>query len=427
MLDFVPDENFQFMRLDKFICYILVVIILGGCTKSYPNNNNTPNIDNPQGTFYINRVGYFIKLDAIQDSTIWLSNTINLSNAVNNPMCFDGNYFYHGNYNGITNYSAQNGQPIWSFSWVAFSDAIPYREVAFSDSTVFVAAPTSMWDWAQLFCLKKSTGALVWQKPIDKGSVSVNFNSIPIVYNNSVILLTRDQNNQQFLTSYNISNGSQLWSVSVSNNMSSKLWLLNGKLYSAYGLNAFCFDANNGSLLWQTNLNTTNYLQTYNFLEANQLFVVKVLSNSNYKVITVNIAGGTIENNYNITVPTTYSTYAQLYAPLGCAYRNNQLVLASYNTVDSLDIISFDIAHSVQKWKTRVANSLLTGEEPLITDKYVIFPINDNYNTPNNALSNMIFMDLNGNIVKKLPYHSTYTDRFYYKENGVQYEQMSHF
>jgi len=74
-----------------------------------------------------------------------------------------------------------------------------------------------------------------------------------------------------------------------------------------------------------------------------------------------------------------------------------------------------------------VANSLLTGEEPLITDKYVIFPINDNYNTPNNALSNMIFMDLNGNIVKKLPYHSTYTDRFYYKENGVQYEQMSHF
>jgi hypothetical protein len=69
----------------------------------------------------------------------------------------------------------------------------------------------------------------------------------------------------------------------------------------------------------------------------------------------------------------------------------------------------------------------MSGAAPVLTDKYIIFPVNDQYNTPDPYRSKMIFLDYAGNTVKVLPFHSAYTDGFVYKENGVVYTRSIHY
>jgi hypothetical protein len=80
-----------------------------------------------------------------------------------------------------------------------------------------------------------------------------------------------------------------------------------------------------------------------------------------------------------------------------------------------------------QQWKVRLSNNLITGEAPLLTDKYLLVPVNEHYATPGSNRSDMIFLDLSGKQVKKIPYNTTYTDVFCYQENAVLYQQPFRF
>lgn len=415
------------MNLRTLLICIAFLASLSGCTKSYDEPETPPVKDNPNGMFYINVVGDFMKLQTSNDSVHWRSQNMNLFNSWNNPLTFDSNYFYHGNYNSITCYSTSSGLPVWGYSWLAFQDAISYREPAFNDSLIFFTAPTSVWDHGYLFCKNKRTGAAKWHQQIDSGGVYKSFNGIPLVVGDKVISLTRNQYDQKRLVAFSATTGTRLWSVAVNDSMSSKMWTVNGKIYSGYGPNATCYDAANGQLLWHTSLNSSAAWWSYNFVDGDKMIVVKTLNNSDYKIIQLQLSTGTITKSTDLTIPSTYTGVPQILAPLGCAYQNNKLYIASYYSIDSLELFSYDVNTMTQQWKTGIHNHLLTGQAPLATDKYIILPVNDKYDTPGQTVSNMLFLNLSGKEVRKIPYQSIYTDRFSYRENGVLYEQPLRF
>ncbi|AYB32526.1 hypothetical protein D4L85_18950 [Chryseolinea soli] len=408
--------------------YLLFFIIFLGCTDDGSPEPVVPPVeDNPSGMLYVNIVGQYMKLDASNDSVYWRAETLYLFGSYRNPMTFNSDYFYHGNYTSMTCYSAVSGLPAWSVSWPAFSDAISYQDPAFNDSLIFFSSPTSVWDHGSLYCKNKKTGAPKWQVPIDSGDVDINFNGIPLVNGDKVITLTRNQNNEKHLTAFSIRNGAWLWSTPVGDGTASKFWLVDDRIYSAYGPEALCFDASNGKLLWETDMNTPVAAWTYNFFDADKLIAVKVLNNTNYKILQIQKSNGAIISTKDLTIPTTYAPQTQMIAPLGCSYDDDNLYLASFNDIDSLDIFSYDMTGMSQKWKKRFANSYFTGEPPILTDKYLVFPINDQYNAHDPAHSNMIFLDHSGKLVKKVPFNSTYVDGFVYKEDGIIYPQPPRF
>lgn len=406
-------------------------VLLCGCSKHFDEEKQvqfppTPE-DNPVGTLYINVVGDFIKVDVASDSEYWRSSTLFLFNSYRNPMTFDSNYFYHGNYMSMSCYNAATGQPVWTYSWLAFEDAISYQEPVFSGNQIFFTAPTSAWDHGYLYCKDKRTGTDLWQQQIDSGGVFTSFNGIPVLYGNKVITLTRDYNNNKRLKAYSITSGELVWSVPVSNSMSSKLWISDSKIYSAYGQEAICIDAENGQLLWQTDLNITDAWTTYNFFENDHMIVVKVLDNTHYKVFQLQKSNGAISDKKEVVIPSTYAQFDQQLAPLGCNYTGKQLFFTSYYSIDSLDITCMNVSNSAVKWKKRISNNLLTQQAPIITDKYIILPVNQHYNTPLQEHSEVLFLNLEGDVVKKVPFRSIYTDGFVYKENGTVYKQSTGF
>lgn len=406
---------------------ITSLIFLTACTRAGDDNNPEPNPSSPNGTLYVNVVGEFMKLEPSTDSVYWRSPALIYNSSAGNPMTFDSGYFYFGNYMSITCYRASTGAVAWSHQWLAFSDAYTYREPAFKDSLIYFTYPTSVWDHGYLMCMKKRTGALVWKHQYDSGGVFTSFNGIPVISGDKVICMTRNANDQLILKAFNTLTGQLAWANPVSASMQNKLLEKNGRLYSAYANDAVCFDANTGQQLWKTDIKDPVYKYSYNFLANDKLVVVRVLNNYEYQVIQLNLNTGAVISSQHISLLTTYASFAQLIAPLGCSYRDNKLYLAHYYSIDSLDIYSFDASNASQLWTKRFANSLLTGLAPVLTDRYLIFPVNDQYNGPTPEKSNMIVLDLAGNLVKKVPFRSIYTDKMVYEENGVYYYQGQRF
>jgi outer membrane protein assembly factor BamB len=413
----------------KLVRLLTLGILLGftiSCTKTLPDKPNIPPVSDANGILYVNVVGYFIKLDASTDSVNWWGQTMNLFNSSGNPITFDGDNFYHGNATGLTGYSTSSGSPLWEASWLAFDNAIPYQEPAFNDSLIFYAAPTSYWDYGYLHCRNTLTGALHWQIQLDSGDIETNFTGTPEVYNDKVFLLTRNHNNQKILKAFSISDGSVQWAVQVNDSTPSKFRVDNGRIYSAYGPTIFCLDAATGHTIWNTDVNVPSCWWTYDFMDGDRQIIVKVMDNVNYKVIIIQKSSGAVIGRQDLEVPTTLITNNAKIVPIGCAYRNNSLVIANFNTIDSMDIHSYDINTMSQKWTKRIANSIVCGGAPVLTDNYIIFPINLQYNTAVDKNSEFIFLDYSGNKVKELPFHSLYTDGFVYVENGQVYTNSYH-
>lgn len=413
------------MFCPKPALFAAMLLLLFSCTKTGMDPEPVPPTppDNPNGVLYINAVGYFVKKDVSDGKEHYWAQTYNLASSYRNPMVFDSTYFYHGNYSGITCYNAGTGKVAWGSSWYAFSDAISYQEPAFNDSMVFFSSPTSMWDHGYLYCRNKVTGQILWEKQIDSGYVDINFKGNPVVYGDRVITQTRNINNQYSLRAFSISTGETLWSTPLAGDLIGKIWIENGKLYTAYGSHALAFDALTGKPIWSIDLETPQFRMTFNFISNNEMVIVKVLNNSDYRIFRVQLGNGSMTRQ-DLSIPGTYSSIPdQVLAPLGCAYGNNQLYLAHYYNVDSLDIIDYDISTKQQRWKKRIANNLLTGQMPVLTDKYLVFPINDLYNTPDPYQTKILFWNLEGNEVKRLPIHTAYIDGFTYREGGVWYKQ----
>jgi outer membrane protein assembly factor BamB len=425
------------MPIPRILFFFTLAVLFYSCTKHFSNpppatgasdSSSTSNaVDSPGGMLYIAVVGQFMKVGAGNDSVYWTVPQLNWGSSWENPISFDGNVFYNGNVVSLQCYSSVTGLPVWSFTWSEAVGAPFYRESAFNDSLLFVTSPTYEWQYGFLYCNNKTTGNSLWKQQIDTGYADSNLNVIPLVSGNKVITITRDQNEQKHLTAFSIQNGAPVWSPPVDNSVGSKLLLEEGKIYLGYGPTALCYDASTGQQLWRTDLNVSGTVWAYNFVDSNYLVVVDVLGNGDYQIIQLDKDNGAILKSDNFLIPTTYATnpLSESYpAPLSCCYNKNMLYLSSYYSVDSLDIVAFNMSSMTQQWKVRYASYLEELEPPVLTDKYVLFPAYDRAST---NLINVIFLDLNGKLIKKVPIGSNYTDGVVYVEGGVAYQQTHSF
>jgi hypothetical protein len=72
-------------------------------------------------------------------------------------------------------------------------------------------------------------------------------------------------------------------------------------------------------------------------------------------LITLRKSSGMVIGMQDLVVPTTYTTFKEDLVPIGCSYRDNHLVLASFYSEDSMDILCYDINTMAQQWAQRMA------------------------------------------------------------------------
>jgi hypothetical protein len=114
------------------------------------------------------------------------------------------------------------------------------------------------------------------------------------------------------------------------------------------------------------------------------------------------------------------------YAFWGYGYSNNVLYTVNVITykdatgIDSLDVVAFDLGTQQPKWKYTYTQS--TGLYMVVTGNYVLVPggINDNQGLH----AQMLFLNFNGQLVKRLPYAGATANRFLFLDNnGILYKQ----
>ena len=398
-----------------------ILIFITNCTKTDTlDDPQTTLHDNLTGSLYIDCAGWFVRI-GIKSGLIWSSDSRNLFGSNGNPMTFDTATFYHGNLYGLTAYSSQTGIPRWSFNWPAFDDAISYREPAFKDSLLFLTSPTNFMKHATLYCINKNNGARIWEKEIDSGNVFKGFNTTPMIVDNNVIVLTRNALSQISLSSFNATDASLAWKSEINDSLSFRLRLSDKKIYSTTTGQVICYDAVTGVLKWKTDLQQNHFKMTATFFEQNKIILVRE-ANNDYTIFTLDSVNGNVINKVTIPVPTDLP-YPD-YASLGCNYRNNTFFVASRQSNDTTTLRSYDLSTLSMKWEKRFANYINTEFTPLLTDKHLVFPINDSYP---NAKSKMYFLDLNGKISSNIPFDANYTAGFVYVVDGVIYKQENKF
>lgn len=256
-----------------------------------------------------------------------------------------------------------------------------------------------------------------WRKKIDSGSVDRPFNPTPMVIDGKVVIMVRDAANHTQLSAFKADDASSLWTSAINDSLSSLYVIYSGgKIYCRSHRNLYCYSATDGSLNWQTDLQQPSFKNSYSFFEGDKLIMVKVEINK-YTTVVLSTTTGSIISTSTVTVPT------QLYSPANahrsCNYSNNTLYVTSAHNPDTVSIKAYDLLTSAVKWEKYYAMYYFAYFDPVLTNKYLIFPINNSYPA---GKSLMYFLDLNGNYVTSIPFNGNYTNSFVYAENGVNYK-----
>ncbi len=405
------------LQLKNLFLFFLLGMMVTGCSKELDSEEPTSGTGTVNGELYINVTGYFIKIKTVDSSMVWGTETRNLFASFNNPMTFDTTAYYHGNFNGITAYSEQTGQPKWSVNWYAFEDAITYRKPAFKGANVYFTSPSSMWDHGYLYCADKNSGKVKWMIQLDYGFASYPFNTTPMVVGENVIVITRDAENHKRLSAYKTDDGAEIWKSEILDDISFHLRLENDRIYSTSNKYAICINALTGQKLWQTDLGVEQFKRTATFFNQDKLIVVKV-KGTEYNFVTVNINTGQVQKKSQLQIPTSVGDPD--FASMGCDLSGTSAYIATRYDMDSMRIASYDLNTMAVKWEKKIKNYLYTDFTPLLTDKYLIFPVNATYPE---GKSHMYFYSFDGKLVKQVPFNGNYTSGFAYKENGKMYQQ----
>jgi hypothetical protein len=232
-----------------------------------------------------------------------------------------------------------------------------------------------------------------------------------------VIVVTRDANNHKHLTAYKIANADVLWSTGINDSLSSRLRLVDGKIYSTIKQKILCYNANNGDLEWQTDLNVSKSRMTATFFDKEKLILIKV-ADTDYTMITLDRNSGSVIKKSTLTVPTELDIVSR--APFGCNYYNNTLFITSRYNTDTVCVKSYDFTSLALRWEKRFPLYEFLSFVPLVTNRYLVFPIS---NSSPFSKSTMYFYTFDGKLVTGIPFSGRSSNNFAYVENGVVYKQ----
>jgi outer membrane protein assembly factor BamB len=302
---------------------------------------------------------------------------------------------------------------MWTFSWLVYSDVTGFSRYAFTDSLMFVTAPSSAWDQGQLFCLNKRTGALKWTNELDTIGWSSDagglYFSLPVVSNGKVIVVTRDYNKHRRLVAYNVLTGKKVWGTGINDDLKFNIKVDNGKIYSV-GKTTFCYDANTGAQLWQKDINiiytssaiengalvlnnSAAYVGPLSYIDQNKLIIAGKDSLfsavTNVKVLDKNTGAILSSQVYNLE----FAYYM---------YGDNTIYIGNY--VSGFFLNAYDLNTGAFKWKYATTVSY----PPILTDKNIIY----------SKREGTYFLNLDGKMVRLLPHPapSTYVDVYLFKD-----------
>lgn len=277
----------------------------GACLSSASHDNRTAweseNIGAQEGSsvsvaggcVYVNCIDRLVCLDQSSGRTLWnvtLSPTADVCNVWGfSPAYHDGLLFLTGS--KVVCLNAKNGSEKWSFSFPTKKGSVDGGP-AVVDGRVIVGD----WDGHHYYCLNESTGEEIWNFTVEGNAQSTPAISDGLVVlagwewglggrvyclhlENGTEIWNQSTSNspcgsaalfkdRAFLTTYNfegdgdilavsLHNGSLLWQKSISRSDSTPA-LADGRLYVCGGADGFsdkatyCFDAENGDLIWKT-------------------------------------------------------------------------------------------------------------------------------------------------------------------------------
>lgn len=398
-----------------FLYLLLSVLFFGGCTKAGVDLDPADEPGIKDGTLYFNSAGIHYKVNIADSSEYWVANQIILSSH-SNPMIIDSTTIYSGATNSLGAYSVFNAYPRWVVFWPYTHSGPIFSsvEAALGDSVVYVVSPTSYWFHSYLYCINKKTGAIHWKERIDYGDYELNFHSTPVVVGNRVITLTRDQYNKKQLTCFN-ADGSIHFTTPANDDLAYKIWVHKDKVFSTANSQILCYSTENGRLEWTVNMGDLLFNRTATFFDKDNLIVIKVLD-SRYHVFVINTSGNILRQHV-LSIPTAHPVPE--FSPMAVNFDNNSLYVAYRSFSDSVSIAAYKFADFSKKWEKRYYSNTDLDVPTLMTEKYLIFPVNKSYAEIKSAF---YFLDKNGKEVTGFPFSQIYVSGFNYVENNKIYQ-----
>jgi outer membrane protein assembly factor BamB len=405
------------------IAFVIPVVI--ACNKT-----DTPGVEdiNPtppilidtvvKGTVYHVTDQSLMKVEMESGNIVWQKG-LNDAAGTGLNLYYDSGYIYHRGRIGISCYNSINGNTVWRFGWLAYSDANYSNTIAFNDSLVFFSSQTSAWAPSSLYCMRKRTGVLLWKKQIDQaGWASNHFFAIQAVANGKVVTISRNSNGQRKLICLNVADGQQLWETPVNDLLKPTIKIFNDKVY-CNGPTAFCYDLNTGSLLWQNNFglpSASPYFSCSSTLDQNKLYTIvpSATSSIQHAIKTINFTTGAIESSFN--------TLSGPYVNSNSYQFSNHMVYAisPHSQFDSTELQAYDITTATLKWKYHNFSSY---RQPIISTKHIIYREYLGPNTDSNPLY-LTVLNLDGKRIRRIKVPGKYIyGILYIDENNTQFNQ----
>jgi outer membrane protein assembly factor BamB len=392
-----------------------------GCKKQSPNyvppNAVDSFVKDPYGSIYINGDQLY-KLDIQTGVTEWTTYNVLAFASFMAPLYFDSGYFYSGSLDGIATYNYQTGQLIWlgyTPATAGMDGYAPYRVVAIKDSLAIYAGSTGVgYGQANMYCVRKRNGTLVWQNTVDTTGYLTDFTSIPYIADGNVVTLTRNYNGDTQITAYDPVTGKKIWATANNDNLQSRLLIGNHAIYNVDLQNANCYSASDGSLLWsRDDLPTSGYYLDLNcFLDGDKLIVAGGVSPISCTVNVYNTANGSLLSSQSFALPLALSNYFTF------NYSNNVLYTSANETGGTVNVHAYDINAQKEKWTYRFRNIGEYGD--ITTPDFMILP-----EARDSTGSYITFLDIEkGTVVKKVPFSSSDISEILYTDStGNVYSQ----
>jgi outer membrane protein assembly factor BamB len=421
--------------LSAFFAFLMILGLCEGCKKSVPKPHDptdTTFLPDP-GILYMLSDAGLQKIEVSKNVTDWTTQVYEGPGTANCPLDYNAGNIYFGGLGSLAAYNYQTGATNWTNfipDEAGASVSSDYRQTAYQDSLVFYTKPTGVYfGGAQLYCAYRDNGQVIWTNQIDSDQYDVipgDFNGLPYVVNGNVITLTRGYYGNPQITAYNATTGRLVWNSPQNNELSGQLHVTNNYIYYSSNATACCYSTKDGSLLWQTDLQlpTLSYSSStsYTFLDSSKLIVCRNYGGTTNLVREINANTGSMMNSFELDVPEAHVFW-------GYGYNNNVLYTvnvinwASGNNIDSVDVVAFDLGSQLPKWKYNYTDG--TGLFMVVTNNNVIVP--GGLMDSTSLKAQVLFLDFNGKLVKKVAYAGTTANRFMYVDNsGVLYKEVDY-
>ena len=393
----IPFNSKSFQLFKKFPFLAIFICFWGltnSCTKTFDNNPVIPSLAN--GNLYFSTSDSIACFSFNDNRILWKAKGYNTGGSAQTSLYYDSGLLYRANNDGITCYNSLDGSKVWTYyvfhaSCSGCGNSFDYP-IVFKDSLLFFSTHANLAQDAELYCLNKKNGIMKWkQSHLIYGGAAIG--SIPVLTGENVLILGGNTGNK--LECFNCLDGHLAWETPNNSDLQMNFKYSEGKVYST-GKKTFCYDANNGNLLWSVDMPPLD--QNISYIENDKLIIVKpaLFSTSGpyyYYVTVLNKNSGAMVSDFSFTEENRVQF----------GFRNNTLFFTSYDTAYAVK--AYDVLSGNLKWvyKTRNINGRFTRHgPPVVTSDQIIFTESVDFGN-NQYKLNFTVIDLNGNFTTEIP------------------------